>query len=135
MKPVRMLSGTSDPLMFLAHVSISIRKPPPINRLAGSRYLLSAPTSSLPRCGMTRPIQPTVPAMQIDEAVRTVAQTMEIPLNFPTCTPSACASASPIASRLILHRRKSKIAIAISMTGVTASTLDALTFARLPIVQ
>lgn len=118
-KPVKRLIGISEPFIFLANVSTTIRKLAPKKVLIGIRYLLSDPTSNLPKWGITSPIHPIVPAKHIDEAVKIVEQIIATPLNCSTFIPKDLASFSPKDRIFILHLRKIRSNPAIIIAGAT----------------
>ena len=105
MSAVRMPSGISIVPGARARSSTARRKPPPISADRGSTAEKFGPTSIRTMCGISRPIQPTIPLMLTHAAVITVAARMRIRRTRGTSTPRVRASSSPAASVLSGQRK------------------------------
>src|SRR5262249_55667395 len=69
MQAVKMPSGTSIAVRVRARMSTPTRNPPPSSKLAGRRRAKLGPTKSRAMCGITSPIQPTIPVMATEADV------------------------------------------------------------------
>jgi len=97
-----MLIGSSVGVSVRVTVSTPIRKIAPIRAETGNNLTLLGPVNILEKCGITKPIHPTVPLMQIAAAVSSVAQSMITVRSNLTFAPSKRASSSPI-ERISTH--------------------------------
>ncbi len=107
----------------------------PISAVAGNSRLKSGPTTIRAKCGITNPTHPTLPATDIDDAVRSVEQMITKSLNRPVSTPKALASSSPNDNAFRCHLIKNRGAIPNMNGSMITRTSLLLTADRLPINQ
>lgn len=72
-KPVTADKGISDAVKLREIISHSIANIAPNNIVKGIVFRASLPTKSRDKCGITKPIQPTIPLYATEDAVNKVA--------------------------------------------------------------
>lgn len=72
--PVKILSGNSLVEIILPKISINSKNEAPARQENGKEYLVLFPNIVLIKCGITSPIQLTVPAIETTHATKMVAK-------------------------------------------------------------
>src|SRR6516165_2529555 len=122
-RAVRIPSGISIAATVRASVSITSRKPPPINAAAGTSRAKSGPTRERAMCGTTRPTQPIMPAVATLADVTKVAAATMATRSGPVGRPSALASSS--GSDMTFNRQRSASSSSVpSATGTPSGAMS-----------